>query len=265
MFGKYIENLAQEHAKKCFPFESVGAVVRTDNGAKQGNAFEYVELENVAKNKENNFLVDSKEILPIMPKIAGVIHSHTAHEKDKVIRLFPSQADMETQLAFNVPFGITYTDKEIASDILWFGDSVPKADLVGRFFIHGVQDCYSLIRDYYQLKLGIHLKEFPRSWEWWRNGQDLYKQGFEQTGFRQISLSEVKAGDVLLMAVTPDTAREQNPCHGAVYLGDEMILHHLSGSLPYDKGRLSCTAQLQRYKNLITHVLRHEDIDNAHD
>ena len=259
MFGKYIQQKAQEHAKKCFPFESVGAVIRTDNGAKEGKAFEYVELVNIAENKENHFLVSSDDLVNIMPRLAAIIHSHTANEKDQVIRLYPSQADMESQLAFGVPFGITYASHEIASNILWFGDSVPKADLVGRYFVHGVQDCYSLIRDYYRKELNIHLKEFPRNWEWWQNGQDLYKQGFEQTGFKAIPLSEIKSGDVILMAVTPDTARNGVPCHGAIYLGNEVILHHLSSKNPYDKGRLSCHAPLQKYIKLITHVLRHED------
>lgn len=265
MFGKFIEKKAQEHAKKEFPHESVGAVIRTNSSAKSGPAFEYIELKNIADDKKNNFLVSKEELFKIIQNIAGIIHSHCACQNDDCARLFPSKADMESQLAFKVPFGIIYADNEIASEIQWFGDSVPKADLVGRFFIHGIQDCYSLARDFYKKKLGIDLIDFPRDWEWWHKNEELYITGFSQAGFVESSLSKIKYGDLILMAVTPDTARVQNPCHCGIYLGNEMMLHHLSANKAYDKSRVSCKANILRYKDLITHVITHKDNNHAHD
>lgn len=253
LFDKKIEDQAKEHAKISYPFESVGAVLQ-----KEGET-QYLPLENIAEDKRNHFLVKSEDLCKIMPYLKGVIHSHCKEEKDNdVLRIYPSQADMESQIALNVPFGITYTDGEIATDILWWGDGVPTEPLEGRYFIHGVQDCYSLVRDFYREKLGITLKEFPRDWEWWHKGQDLYNR-FGETGFKAVPLSQMKYGDLILMAVTPETIRKNIPCHGALYLDNELILHHMSGNSPYDKGRLSCKTPISRYLDKITHVLRHEE------
>jgi cell wall-associated NlpC family hydrolase len=105
-----------------------------------------------------------------------------------------------------------------------------QAPLVGRPFYHGVLDCYSLIRDWYQQTCGIELKQFHRMDDWWNDGiSDLYTQGFPQAGFVSIGAdAELQEGDVILMQI-----RSKNgvPNHAAIYLGDELILHHLHGRL----------------------------------
>ena len=99
-------------------------------------------------------------------------------------------------------YDIIGTDGVSANDIIWWGKGVEKAPLIGRTFRHGVTDCYSLIKDYYEIEKGIVLPEFPRDWEWWKQGeQNLFEQGFTKAGFVRIDASEAKPGDVWLARI----------------------------------------------------------------
>jgi cell wall-associated NlpC family hydrolase len=122
------------------------------------------------------------------------------------------------------------------------------APLLGRMWCHGVLDCYSLIRDWYRLERGIVLPDFTRSDEWWLKNQNLYVDNFRAAGFtRIVDEDALQPGDVLLMQIMAPV-----PNHGAVYLGDGIILHHLHG-------RLSCREVWGGYyKKHTTHILRHD-------
>jgi cell wall-associated NlpC family hydrolase len=101
-----------------------------------------------------------------------------------------------------------------------------QAPLVGRQWSHGVLDCYAIIRDWYKLERNIELLDFERRDEWWKIGENLYLDNFEKAGFRKTTLDKLQKGDVILMTINSPV-----PNHGAVYLGDNMILHHVHGRL----------------------------------
>ena len=81
----------------------------------------------------------------------------------------------------------------------------------------GVSDCYSLIRDWYRTERGIALPEFPRDWEWWEYGGDLYAMGFAEAGF--VKLPENDG----VMCGRPVISKDFIGCHGVVESG------HVSG------------------------------------
>jgi len=97
-----------------------------------------------------------------------------------------------------------------------------QAPLIGRSFVYGVLDCYTLVLDYYQRELGITLPYYVRddAYGWWERGQNLYAERFAEAGFMAVNTPQ--PGDVILMQVQSDVAN-----HAAVYLGDGVILHHL--------------------------------------
>lgn len=101
-----------------------------------------------------------------------------------------------------------------------------RAPLVGRPFVHGVLDCYSLCRDYYRETLGLGLPDYPRQDEWWLKGGNLYLEHFAEAGFVEIDPESLRAHDALLMQVASPV-----PNHAAIYLGDGLILHHCHGRL----------------------------------
>jgi proteasome lid subunit RPN8/RPN11 len=144
--------------------------------------------------------------------IAMVVHSHVG------LPATPSQADLvgieHTQLPWliiNMPTGQHTVTEPTGYE----------ADLIGRQFVHGVLDCYSLIRDYYRQTLGITLKDYDRDHEWWRKDQNLYRENFADAGFHEVRLEDLREHDVILMRLgsTKDN-------HGAIYLGKDVILHH---------------------------------------
>jgi proteasome lid subunit RPN8/RPN11 len=124
-----------------------------------------------------------------------------------------------------------------------------RAPLVGRPFVHGVLDCYSLARDYYREALGLELPDFARQDEWWLKGEDLYRQNFEACGFVRMGggdFTALKPHDGLLMQVASPV-----PNHAAVVTPEGTILQH-------SYGRLSSRDIYGGYwRAATTHVLRH--------
>lgn len=199
---------ARKHAIQEYPRESCGLVI---DGA-------YLPCENVAPDPLTHFAIADSVYLQALQtgKIEAIFHSHPDGPA------FPNELDMTSQLATAVPWGIIVTDGERASDPIMWGETLAVPDLIGRKFIHGVADCYTLIRDYYLLERNVTLPEFPRSDAWWNEGGDLYRSGFQKAGFREIQQSEIQPGDVFLMSI-----RSKVPNHGGIFYGNNLILHHL--------------------------------------
>ena len=215
---------------------------------------------NISTEPEKSFEI-GKRVLTSAYKdgLLAVVHSHPDGPD------CPSEADMTGQLSTGVPWVILSTDGTACTTPFAFGDGVPTPELVGRPFRHGVTDCYSIIRDYYKIHHKVTLKEFARDWEWWlpdkdeagniiQEPDDLYSKGFKKAGFKVITESEVQVGDVFLAQL-----RAKTPNHGGVYLGNGLILHHLTSFAPVDITRLSMREPLNRWQKFITHWLRYED------
>lgn len=181
-------------------------------------------------------------------EILAVIHNHPDGNP------FPSKADMEQQIVSAVPWGVCKTTATECTDPIWFGDQLPRAPLLGRQFVYGVYDCYSLIRDWYLLERGILLDEFPRDWGWWETGEcSMYEEGFRKAGFEVIdpATEELQVGDVFLAKL-----RYSITNHGGVYVGDGAILHHIQNSL-------SRRTPLNTWAHLIQQWVRYKGATNA--
>lgn len=172
-------------------------------------------------------------------EIVRIVHSHVFLSPE------PSDTDLVSCEVVGLPWSIVSVPNGIWKDI---NPSGYKAPLVGRQWCHGLLDCYSLIRDWYSQELGIELVDFERDFEWWNKGQNLYVENFKTAGFFEVDLENVQKHDVLLMQVASPVVN-----HGAVYLGDDLILHHLHR-------RLSSRDVFAGYwrRNTVK-VLRHEN------
>lgn len=204
------------------------------------------QVRNVASEPTQTFRVDKRSMAAAIKRgLLAVVHSHPDFPD------CPSEADMRGQLASGVPWGIVATDGQQTTPIRWWGHG-ERGPLIGRGFVHGITDCYGLIRDYYADELGIDLPEYPRSWEWWRNGGNLYLEGFAEAGFRRIEQSEAKPGDMWLAQLRSDV-----PSHGGIVLDSGLALHHPSARYPVDSARLSRREPIGRWLPYITHWMRH--------
>lgn len=94
-------------------------------------------------------------------------------------------------------------------------------------FIHGINDCYSLIRNFYRVVFALDLTNYARPDEWWHQGLNLYTDFIKKEGFSLIDfdkLGNLNYGDIILMSI-----KTENPCHAAIYIGEGKILHHFYG------------------------------------
>ena len=135
----------------------------------------------------------------------------------------PSQADLVACEASGLPWFI------VGYPSLVWEYLEPKgyiAPLVGREWTHGILDCYSIIRDWYKQERNIELPEFDRHDEWWKAGQNLYLDNILKVGFNPIEQKDLQEGDVILMTIGSSV-----PNHGALYLGNGVILHHIQNRL----------------------------------
>lgn len=245
LFSDKVEQDARVHAQKCYPEESCGVVV---DGT-------YIAMKNRAKDKLNSFTIDPAALKGL--EVEAIIHSHPD------VAPVPSAADMQYQVETGVPWGIfmvSATDNgEFGfSQTIWFGDECPTQPLIGRPFVHGVTDCYGLIRDVYKEELGVYLPNFPRDWEWWHHGGNLYEDCFAKANFRKIPQNELKKYDLIVSSLG---VRNKVANHGSVYYGDDLVIHHIAASSPVDFSRVSTIVPAAPYLRRAVFFLRHESCD----
>lgn len=238
--GKALED-AKRHAIDEFPKESCGFILKDGT---------YKPCNNIAQDPYKDFKIHKTKYLRYYDKIDAIIHSHDN---------FPhaSKHDMEQQIATVVPWGIINLFNKRVEDVFFWGDQLPIQDLVGRPFYHGVYDCYALVRDYYRL-CGLEIPQYPREWLFWYDKIPLIEKNFGNAGFYEISREELQPGDAVLGKV----AQQSVINHTAVYLGKNMVLHHLAGHSPHYKNGLSRVDFLDKWSRYISKYLRHKDSDN---
>lgn len=195
---------AELHARSVYPRESCGLLV-------DGR---YLPCRNLSDGGDH-FVMDPRDYAraEAIGVIEAVVHSHPdapAH---------PSAADRVACEQTGVPWHIIGLPSGVWSGCSPCGYAAP---LIGRPFYHGVLDCYSLIRDWYARERGITLRDFERPDGWWDHGANLYVDHFRDAGFVRVAADEIEPGGVILMQIHSPV-----PNHGAVYLGDGVILHHL--------------------------------------
>jgi proteasome lid subunit RPN8/RPN11 len=226
---------ARRHARDLYPEEACGFIVKG----------EYVPVKNVASDPKSHvddpdactcrkccFRVAKKDVAKYLPDADMFLHSHPDGP------LYPSRTDMQSQISMGIPWGIIALDEErIGQPEIW-GDTLPIQPLVGRTFLHGIRDCYSLIRDVYRLgreRLAldditrewpfdpIYLADKPRDHAWWEMDLDYYETEPGKWGFVPIAQHEAQPGDVFLASIRANGKIN----HGGVLLSNDLILHHL--------------------------------------
>lgn len=218
------------HALEKVPNEACGLFLRGDR---------FLPVENISETPDRHFAFSSHIYEDIADEIEGIVHSHTpGPELDQrgeplMADNAPSKLDMESQIASDVPWGISIADATHTSDPIWWGDSLPIRPLLGRVFLHGVNDCYSLVRDWHRLQ-GIHFDDVPRDSEWWKNVSDagvaefdLYIDLFESRGFKRVQRDAPKKGDCFITRLHSPLVRN----HAGVFIDDQQFIHHAGGQL----------------------------------
>jgi proteasome lid subunit RPN8/RPN11 len=212
------------HAEDVFPHECCGAII---DG-------EYHRFENVADDPEQDFEFSNEDEFrllagPDASRTQAIVHSHPDG------MLSPTASDMLAQITTGLPFVIVAHDGGQWHYIEW-GDHRLDDPLIERPFEHGVYDCGSAVRSWYWQKKGILLPDFARDDEWWGGldaqgnivpaSGDLYAENFAKAGFKELHVSamtDLQEGDVFFYRL----AKSGVECHAGVYVGGDLIYHHL--------------------------------------
>lgn len=227
MMKKYYKDI-KKHAQEVYPKECCGVVI---------NDQEYIPCNNLSS-EPDQFYIDPKDIVAAgeRGKITAYVHSHPdgTTEMSEVDKAQISLHGLPWIICA-YPEGTIKTHKPI----------VYKAPLLGRKYFHGLQDCYSLVKDYYQRECGIQLSDYERSDLWWevKANESLYLDNFTKEGFVELPAgTPPKKHDAFICRI----GRTEHPNHAAVYLGDNaqltsektplvvgtnLILHHPYGRL----------------------------------
>ena len=96
--------------------------------------------------------------------------------------------------------------------------------LIGRQWQYGKFDCYTIIKDYYEL-LGVIMPDLKRP-EDIDTGESIFLKQAKICNFTEIDFEERAKNDVLIMKLGT-----KNPMHCAIFLGDNRILHQNTKSL----------------------------------
>lgn len=237
--GKIVPEI-KKHLESKWPEEAGGIVVNDT----------YVPCENTSESRTDTFSIDTEVYMECEEKgeIQAIIHSHDDWPH-------ASEADMVSQIATDVPWGIMSIKNGRFDTAFFWGDCLEPVDFIGRSFHHGVHDCYALVRDYYRVEKGIMLKTILREYGWWKTDppQDLLKDNISNYGFVVVDEKDMQPGDVLLFRIKYKVVN-----HSAVYLGRGLILHQFCAP-----GVISRTEPLNRWKKMLTHCLRYIGEDNV--
>lgn len=235
--GDWVEAVQAEalrHAKREFPKESCGLVVIQHGRAR------YWPCTNTASSPLDYCRISPEDQAAASRAgtIVRMIHSHPVGSAN------PSQADYVGCEGSRLPWSIVGSVSGIWRHLEPTGYTAP---LVGREYAWGVLDCWTLIRDWFREVKGVELPSFESGEHgWWAKGESRYVEHYTEAGFRDIQEHELSHGDCILMAV-----KSSVPCHAAVYLGNQVILHH-----PCHK--LSCREVWGGYyRSCATHFLRY--------
>lgn len=186
---------------------------------------------------DDRFVEITADSLEHALKLAGERCARAFIYSRAMLNFCPNEAEMLLQSTAGIAFGIMGCNGSDVTQIAFWGSSSPVQPLVGRPFVHGVWDCYAIIKDTFKTgRQGlkeqgissewpldpIELPNIPRSDAWWVEGKSLYLDWLKPAGFTEIRKEQAKPGDGFLMSI-----RSPVPNHAGLLVADNKVLHHL--------------------------------------
>lgn len=214
-------------ARRCYPEEACGVVLADGSWYEMENI--YVDEDNPedtsCKNKHFELNAAELYLLKETKGIAYIVHSHTQSHALHICT--PSMTDVQLQKQLDIPFIIVGFNGQSYFPPMYLPTRRSR-DYLNRRYIYGLQDCGTLLQDYYFFELGIELKILPElslavKKEWAKavaTAGELYE--FTLLG----KDTALQVGDVLLVSIAG--GRKNHTC---IYIGNATVLNQAEYSL----------------------------------
>jgi len=218
---QYIKKHIKDHALEDSPNECCGLIVEKDTTHK------VFECRNISTSPLISFSLDPLDYLKCSAQgeIKSVYHSHLEEEEF-------SEADKTNSSYHNVNY-IMFNIKD--NSFREFNPKKQRTLYLNKPFKVGVNDCFTLVRDYLRENTKTQLPQevceaysFGARKENLQQAIDLIDEvalSYAKKDFLKIDISQMddlKKNDILVIGL-----RESNtPFHLAVYLGNNMVIHH---------------------------------------
>lgn len=183
----------REHTLACYPEEMCGGLTIDD----------FIPFTNNSEDKLKSFTINSIDLVSYVDKLIAIVHSHCRDIKKQ--ELFdtrtPSIADIKGQKLNNIPWLIVACEGITVTPPLQLPRE-PSNSYLDRPFIWFINDCYSLVQDYYRFELNIILPDHKAQVDYkdillYNN---LFDEFITEYGFiSTTNIDYIKNGDLLLL------------------------------------------------------------------
>lgn len=239
--------VVKQEAIKQYPNEACGVIISV------GKKSVALPCKNIAETPQMHFMIDVGDYVEAANKgeVVGVWHTHVN------IPPTPSLADKAGCNSSELPWYIVSIHHGDQGFVFEGPTTIMPNDeeisYLGRPYVSGIFDCFGLVRDFYKREYNIHINNYPRVEQDGTKGSTFFGSRFKQEGFERLMNDEKPVrGDVFVLQL-----RDDHSNHLAIYLGDEIMMHH-------DLGRLSRREVYGgMWQKHTTHHLRHRDIKNG--
>jgi proteasome lid subunit RPN8/RPN11 len=159
-------------------------------------------------------------------ELVGAWHTHP----DRAA--YPSEADRAGCNASGLPYTIVSVIRQDGQLVNGGAHQLEPSDepvpLIGRPYLYGIYDCYTIVRDYFRQEMGIVLSDYSHAPEnWWKHGGNWFAENFESEGFVALPAgTPPRKHDLFFLQINAP-----KPNHAGIYLGDDIMLHHCNERL----------------------------------
>jgi proteasome lid subunit RPN8/RPN11 len=188
--------LIREAALLSYPNEMCGVLLKES----------FTPVRNIAEEPAKAFRMHPLELAKICQNESAVaiVHSHCRDIRTPEVfdTRTPSLADMEGQKASKIPWLIVATEGQTVTPPLQI-PRIKNNNYVGRQFIWFINDCYTLVQDFYKFELGIYLPNHTpdRDYKELRYFSNLFDNYLTEYGFEELPVkgTTLQRGDLLLV------------------------------------------------------------------
>lgn len=200
---------------------------------------------NISETPEKSFKINPIDYVKFSGQLKYIFHSHCINPRTSrnLDPRTPSVADMKGQEVSGIPWLVFATEGWVVSEPITL-PRTPSSDYLERPFIWFINDCYTLVQDYYKFELGIELKPYIlHDYTAVRKSDKVFDEFIEDYGFIELqNLDDLKNGDLFIL---DNSGFREN--HLGIY--HEGCLIH--------QGLLSCKEPLENYMSQIKKRLKY--------